>query len=83
VRLAGCVVRILVCVAGGFRDADDGFFVAGVVVEDAVALLDRAKIPLRDRILHAAPHGLLVLYERVVAVILRFFLEEPVHTRLI
>jgi len=80
VRLAGLVGRIRIGVAERLRDPHHGFLVAGVIVEDLIALLDGSEIPLRDRILDAAPDGLLVFHELVVAVVRRFFFEQPVHT---
>ena len=46
-----------------FAIADHRLLVAGVVVEDAIALLDGAQMLLRERVLHAAPDRLLVLDE--------------------
>src|SRR2546428_136225 len=61
------------------RGPDHRLLVAGVVVEDAVALVDAAEILLRQRVPDAAPDRLLVLHERVEPVVGRFFLHEPVH----
>jgi len=79
VPLAGRVGRIGVRVAERLGDPDDLLFVSGVVVEDPVALLDRSQIPLRDRVLDAAPDRLLVLHQLVEVVVRRLFLEQPVH----
>jgi len=75
VRLAGGVVGIGIGVAERLRDPDDLLLVAGVVVEHLVALLDRAQVPLRDRVLHPAPGRLLVLHERIEAIVRRLFFE--------
>ena len=75
VELSGLVVRIRVRRAGGLRDAHHRLHVTRVIEEDAVALLDRAQVFLRERISDARPRRLAVTREVVVAVVGRLFLE--------
>src|SRR5262249_4926632 len=77
--LSALVLRIGIGAGQRLRDPDHGLLVTGVVVEDAVALLDGAKMLLRQRIPDAAPDRLLVLHERVPSVVGWFFLHQPVH----
>src|SRR5206468_4791759 len=79
--LAARVFRIRISGGERRRDPDDRLLVARVVVEDAVALLNGAKMPLRQRVPDATPDRLLVLRERVPAVVGRLFLHQPVHDR--
>jgi hypothetical protein len=51
-----------------------------VIVEDAIAFLDRMQMLLSERVLDTAPDRSLVLHEIVEAVMRRFFFEQPVHT---
>jgi hypothetical protein len=75
VRLAGRVGRIGIGIAERLGNPHDRFLVAGVVVENLVALLDRPEIPLRHRVLHTAPDGLFVLHQLVEVIVRRLFLE--------
>src|SRR5205823_1939559 len=77
--LSARVLRIRIGVGQCLRDPDHRLLTTGVVVEDAVALLDGAKMLLRQRVPDAAPDRCLVLHERVESVVGRFFLHQPVH----
>ena len=77
--LAGLVLGIWVGITHRAGHADDGLFVAGVVIEDAVTLLDAAEVLLRQRILDARPGRAAVFRKLFEAVARRFFFEEPIH----
>src|SRR5205809_1472222 len=78
--LSARVLRIRIGVGQRLRDPDHRFLTTGVVVEDAVALLDGVKMLLRQRVPDAAPDRFLVLHERAESVVGRFFLHQPVHS---
>ena len=62
--------------AGHDHLADDRFFLAGVVVEDAVAGLHLAQVLARERVGDAVPDRGAVADEVVVAVAARFLLQS-------
>src|SRR5215813_3261048 len=72
--LSARVFRIRVGAGQRLRDPYHRLLVTGVVVEDAIAFLDGAKMLLRQRVSDAAPNRLLVLYERVESVVGGFLL---------
>src|SRR2546426_2440923 len=78
--LSARVLRIRISVGQRLHDPDHRLLITGVIVEDAVALLDGAKMLLRQRVPDAAPDRFLVLHERAESVVGRFFLHQPVHS---